>query len=75
MLLRNLNPREGLYNGSRMIYEKALDNKVLQCTLVGSERSVLIPRIIFMPKDGEYSGCMLKLDITFVPLGTQIFGF
>ena len=54
MLLRNLNPREGLCNGSRLVYQKTLDNKVLQCTLVGSGRTVLIPRIIFIPKVGEY---------------------
>ena len=54
MLLRNLNPRQGLCNGSRLIYEKAVNNKVLQCKLLGSDRTVLIPRITFMPKDGDY---------------------
>ena len=54
MLLRNLNPREGLCNGSRLVYERSLDNKVLQCKLVGSGRTVLIPRITFIPKLGEY---------------------
>ena len=54
MLLRNLNPRQGLCNGTRLVYERSLDNKVLQCTLVGSGRSVLIPRITFIPKTGEY---------------------
>ena len=54
MLLRNLNPREGLCNGTKLIFEKALDNKVLQCLIVGSNRIVLIPRIIFIPKAKEY---------------------
>ena len=54
MLLRNLNPRQGLCNGSRLVYEKSLDHKVLQCQLVGSGRTVLIPRISFIPKVGEY---------------------
>ena len=53
MLLRNLNPRQGLCNGTRLVYEKAHD-KVLQCKLVGSGRAVLIPRIMFVPKVGEY---------------------
>ena len=54
MLLRNINPREGLCNGTKIIFEKALDNKVLQCVVSGSDRTVLIPRIIFIPKKGEY---------------------
>ena len=54
MLLRNLNPRQGLCNGTRLVYDEALGNKVLQCTVVGSGRSVLIPRITFIPKLGEY---------------------
>ena len=54
MLLRNLNPREGLCNGTKMIFEKALDNKVLQCVISGTNRTVLIPRIIFIPQKGEF---------------------
>ena len=54
MLLRNLNPRQGLCNGTRLVYEKSLNSKVLQCKLVGSDRTVLIPRITFVPKDREY---------------------
>ena len=41
MLLRNLNPRQGLCNGTKMIFEKCLDNKVLQCKVFGSERKEL----------------------------------
>ena len=54
MLLRNLNPHLGLCNGTKLVFEKALDNKVLQCRLSGSGRTVLIPRIIFIPKANEY---------------------
>ena len=54
MLLRNINPREGLCNGTRLVYDGTLGNKVLQCTIVGSGRSVLIPRISFVPQLGEY---------------------
>ena len=54
MLMRNLNPREGLCNGTKLIFEKSLDNKVLQCVISGTNRTVLIPRIIFVPKKGEY---------------------
>jgi ATP-dependent DNA helicase PIF1 len=54
MLLRNLNPRQGLCNGTRMIFDKTINNKLLQCRIVGSERVVLIPRITFIPKVKEY---------------------
>ena len=54
MLLRNINPRQGLCNGTRLIYEKSIDKKLIQCRIVGSERVVLIPRITFIPKAGDY---------------------
>ena len=54
MLLRNVNPRQGLCNGTRLIYDKTIDNKLIQCRIVGSERVVLIPRITFIPKAGDY---------------------
>ena len=54
MLLRNLNPRQGLCNGTRLIYDTCIDKKLLQCRIVGSNRVVLIPRITFIPKVNEY---------------------
>ena len=54
MLLRNLNPRQGLCNGTRLVFQGCLDGKILQCRIVGSGREVLIPRITFIPKDKEY---------------------
>ena len=53
MLLRNLNPREGLCNGTKLIFMGTIDNKVLKCKVSGSDREVLIPRIMFIPKIGE----------------------
>ena len=38
MLLRNLNPRLGLCNGTKMIFERCIDNKLLQCKIIGSDR-------------------------------------
>ena len=35
------------------MFEKAYNN-VLQCRVSGSNRTVLIPRIIFIPKVNEY---------------------
>jgi ATP-dependent DNA helicase PIF1 len=54
MLLRNINPRQGLCNGTKLIYDNTIDSKLLQCRIVGSERVVLIPRITFIPKAGDY---------------------
>merc|ERR1711894_99411 len=45
MLLRNLN----LCNGTKLVFEGSIDNKVLRCKVSGSERMVLIPRIMFVP--------------------------
>ena len=54
MLLRNINPRQGLCNGTRLTFQQAVNNKLLECRIVGSDRVVLIPRITFIPKPGEY---------------------
>ena len=54
MLLRNINPREGLCNWTKLVFQAALDNNVLQCVVSGSNRTVLIPRIVFIPKANEY---------------------
>ena len=54
MLLRNINPRQGLCNGTRLMFQRAINNKLLECRIVGSDRVVLIPRITFIPKPGEY---------------------
>ena len=54
MILRNINPRQGLCNGTRVIFEKCIDNKLLQCKIVETGRLVLIPRITFIPKVNEY---------------------
>ena len=54
MLLRNINPRQGLCNGTRMIFNGCIANKLLQCTIVETKRMVLIPRITFIPKLHDY---------------------
>ena len=54
ILIRNLNPRQGLCNGTKMFFIKHLDHKVLQCRLEGSERIVLIPRILFIPQSNDF---------------------
>ena len=54
MLLRNINPRQGLCNGTRLIFDRCIDNKLLQCRIVETGRIVLIPRITFIPKPNEY---------------------
>ena len=57
MLLRNLNPKMGLCNGTRLIFHKVHKNYLLECSIVGGEfntRKILIPRITTRPKDREF---------------------
>ena len=58
MLIRNLNPKMGLCNGTRLIFHKVHKKHLLECSIVGGEfnnRKVLIPRITFKPKDREFT--------------------
>ena len=58
MLMRNLNPKMGLCNGTKLIFNKVHKNHLLECTIVGGEfnsRKVLIPRITLRPKDREFA--------------------
>ena len=57
MLMRNLNPKMGLCNGTRLIFQRLLKNHLLECKIVGGEyrnRKVLIPRITLQPKEREF---------------------
>ena len=54
MLLRNINPRQGLCNGTRLIFGSCVNNKLLLCRILETGREVLIPRITFIPKPNEY---------------------
>ena len=55
MLLRNISPKEGLCNGTKLIYERILNNKLLVCKLTTSDKRVLIPRIKFISEAGSYA--------------------
>ena len=55
MLLRNLSPKQGLCNGTRLVFRRIVDSKLLECNLVGSNEPVFIPRIVFIPKSGEFA--------------------
>ena len=56
MLMRNLNPTEGLCNGTQMIFKKMLSPRLMVCRTVGQEvdRDVYIPRITLRPKEKQY---------------------
>ena len=54
MLLRNLNPAEGLCNGTRLIVDEVINGKVLRATVAGTNRVVLIPRIPMSPTEGLF---------------------
>ena len=55
MLLRNINPKEGLCNGTRLIL-MAKHGEMLQCQIAGGERDgrvFFLPRITFTPNSTE----------------------
>ena len=55
MLLRNINPKEGLCNGTRLILQ-SVNRQLLNCKIVGGHRdgeNVLLPRITFTPNDNN----------------------
>ena len=54
MLLRNINPKEGLCNGTKLIYVSNINMKLLVCRLPGRDKDVLIPRIKFLPDPGSF---------------------
>ncbi len=54
MLLRNINPKKGQCNGTRMVFTRLISNRVLECKVPGSDTPVLIPRITLRPKEGQY---------------------
>ena len=39
----------GLCNGTRLIFNSVISNKVFYCTIFESQAEVLIPRITFVP--------------------------
>ncbi|WP_416879511.1 AAA family ATPase [Litorimonas sp.] len=54
-LLRNINLKAGLCNGTRLIFRRVGEgNRVLVCTIAGTDRQVLLPRITFMPKENAF---------------------
>ena len=53
MLLRNLDPSNGLCNGTRMILLR-INSRVLECRILGGDgKTVFIPRISIEPSDGD----------------------
>ena len=57
MLLRNLNPSQGLCNGTRLILQRVENRVVLHCTICGdiNRRIVKIPRVTLRPREGEFA--------------------
>ena len=56
MLMRNLNPTEGLCNGTRLVFKRRLSHRLLVCRTVGLDvnRDIYIPRIKLRPKERQY---------------------
>lgn len=57
MLLRNINPSQGLCNGTRLIFHRVENRVLLDCTVCGdiNRRVVKIPRVTLRPKEGEFT--------------------
>ena len=59
MLMRNLNIREGLCNGTRLIIDDIINDRLLKATIANGEfkgRQVLIPKINTQPADENLFG-------------------
>ena len=54
MILRNISPKEGLCNGTKVIFDRCISNKLLVCRLMGTDKEVLIPRIKFITQPGSF---------------------
>ena len=59
MLLRNLDPRQGLCNGTRLVVDSIIENRLLRATIITGSKSkigtqVLIPRIRLYPEATAY---------------------
>ena len=59
MLLRNLNIRGGLCNGTRLIIQEVINDRLIKATIANSEgngRTVLIPKVQTQPADEQKFG-------------------
>jgi ATP-dependent exoDNAse (exonuclease V) alpha subunit len=55
MLLRNMNPPQGMCNGTRLIVDKVIDGNVIRSTLDGNPSKVaIIPRIKRIPNNPAF---------------------
>ncbi|XP_055845576.1 uncharacterized protein LOC129915415 [Episyrphus balteatus] len=59
MLIRNLNAREGLINGARMVITR-LGEFTLTARLLNNQKTVLIPRISLTPSDATMPFSMIR---------------
>jgi ATP-dependent DNA helicase PIF1 len=57
ILLRNLNPSQGLCNGTKLYLREIYNKRLMQVEIIGGKHShniVCIPRIYLKPKEGEF---------------------
>lgn len=52
MILRNLDPKEGICNGTRVVLTK-VKRRVLEVRILGSNQTALLPRIKFKPTSSD----------------------
>jgi ATP-dependent DNA helicase PIF1 len=71
MLLRNLDPSQGLCNGTKLSL-KHIYNHTIEVEILGGQhngKAVCIPRILLKPKEGEYpfdwERCQFPVNVAF----------
>lgn len=69
MLLRNLNPKKGLCNGTRLIVEELSKNtiKARIITACNQGESVIIPRIVLQPSDTTLPFVLRRRQFPIIP--------
>jgi hypothetical protein len=72
ILLRNLNPSQGLCNGTKLCLKAIHNKRLIEVEIIGGQhhgKIVCIPRIILQPKEGEFpfqwTRCQFPISVAF----------
>ena len=55
IILRNISPQQGLCNGTKIIFQECIDNRLFRCTIAANGREVFIPRIKFLADQKNFT--------------------
>ena len=72
ILLRNLNPSQGLCNGTKLCLKAIHNERLIEVKIIGGQhhgKIVCIPRIVLQPKEGEFpfqwTRCQFPISVAF----------